>query len=78
MGYVSERLRMIIGTRFELPLSRFIVFLIGVIGGYFCFVYHTLVEAFTIQKTTLFHSAVTWPLYFILIIAQNLRIILFN
>ena len=66
MRYVSERLRMIIVSRFELPLWCSIVFFIGGIGAYFCLVYNTLVETFTTQRTPFFNSAVTWPLYYCL------------
>ena len=65
-------------SRFKLPFRCSTVFFIGGIGAYFCLVYHTLVETFTIQRTTFFNSAVTWPLYFVSIFVQNLRIMLFN
>ena len=58
MRNVSERLRVIIVSRFELPFRCSIVFFIGGIGAYFCLVYNTLVDTFTIQGKVFFNSAV--------------------
>ena len=68
MRYVSKRLRMIIVSRFKLPLWCSIVFFISGIGAYFRLVYHTLVETFTIQRS----------LYLDSVFVQNARIMLFN